>query len=196
MLTVVGDAKSVECQLVAGGLVCPSCDGVLAPWGSARPRTVGRDDRRVRLRPRRGRCRGCRVTHVLLPAVVLLRRCDLVEVIGRALVAVAQGVAVGRVARLLAVPRSTVRGWLARFTVLAETVRAHFTHWAVWLDATVVRVEPTDSPLGDAVVAVVAAGHAARQRLGVVDVWTFASAATGGRLLCNTTPPFPAPWRS
>ena len=93
-------------------------------------------------------------------------------------------------------PRSTVRGWLARFTVLAETVRAHFTGWAVWLDSSVVRLEPTGSPAADAVVAGVAAALAVWRRLGGVDVWAFASAATGGRLLCNTSSPFPAPWMS
>jgi hypothetical protein len=28
----------------------------------------------------------------------------------------------------------------------------------------------------------------------IAEIWTFASAATGGRLLANTSAPFPAPW--
>jgi hypothetical protein len=36
---------------------------------------------------KRSRCRSCRVSHVLLPTLVLLRRVDVVAVIGAALVA-------------------------------------------------------------------------------------------------------------
>ena len=43
------------------------------------------------LRPRRGRCGGCLVTHVLLPVTVLLRRAYAAEVIGAALLARAGG---------------------------------------------------------------------------------------------------------
>jgi hypothetical protein len=194
MLTVVADAKAVERQLVEGELICPSCSAGLGPWGWARPRVVGRGDRCVRVRPRRSRCRGCRATHVLLPALLLLRRCDLVELIGRALVARAAGAGMRPLARAVEAPRSTVRGWLARFVQSAERLRAHFTRWALWLDPNVVRIEPSGSGFADAVAALVAAGEAARRRLGAASRWTFASAATGGRLLCNTSSPFPAPW--
>ncbi len=90
--------------------------------------------------------------------------------------------------------RSTVRGWLSRFAVVAEPVRAHLVRWALWLDAGLVRIEPTGSGFGDAVTAVVVAGRAAAVRLGIGCRWPFASAATAGRLLCNTTSPFPGPW--
>jgi len=63
-------------------------------WGWARPRTLRGAAGRARLRPRRARCRGCLVTHVLLPVCALLRRADLAEVIGAALVAKAGGVGV------------------------------------------------------------------------------------------------------
>ena len=71
----VADPGQAETDLGAGMLVCPSCTGALQPWGHARARTV-RDHGTtvVALRPCRARCRTCRGTHVLLPAVVAPRR--------------------------------------------------------------------------------------------------------------------------
>ena len=93
MLTVNGDRDEVERQLAGGELACPSCGGVLGGWGNGRLRRVraaeGPDA--VRLVPRRSRCRGCRATHVLLPAWCLLRRADAAAVIGAALEAAAAG---------------------------------------------------------------------------------------------------------
>lgn len=195
MVTVSPDPVRVESELQAGAVACPSCDGGrLGPWGWARQRRVGRGRRRRLVRPRRGRCRGCGVTHVLLPMVMLLRRGDWAELIGRALELRAAGLGQRRIAAAVGVPRSTVRGWLARFVEVAEQVRAHLWRWALWLDPGLFRVQPAGSPVADAVAAVAAAGGAAAGLLGVGGCWTFASAATGGRLLCNTTPPFPRPW--
>ncbi len=82
LVTVDADRLRVESRLAGGQLDCSGCAGVLAPRGWARPRRV----RGVgSLRPRRARCPGCLVTHVLLPVTVLLRRADAVEVIGAAL---------------------------------------------------------------------------------------------------------------
>lgn len=134
------------------------------------------------------------MTHVLLPAALLLRRCDLVGVIGRALELAAVGWGQRPIAAALGVPRSTLRGWLARFADRAETLRAHFVRWALWLAPDVVRVEPSGSPLADAVTAIVFAADRAGDELAELGRWQFAAAATGGRLLCNTSAPFPAPW--
>ncbi|TVP63851.1 MAG: helix-turn-helix domain-containing protein [Nitriliruptor sp.] len=195
MLTVSPDPARVESALGAGSLVCPSCEaGRVGPWGWARGRPVGRGRRRQRVRPRRGRCRGCDVTHVLLPASMLLRRADWVELIGRALELKAAGLGQRPIAAEVGVSRSTVRGWLSRFAVVAERVRAHLVRWALWLDPGLVRIEPSGSDFGDALVAVAAAGSAAAVWLGIGCRWEFASAATAGRLLCNTTSPFPGPW--
>ena len=112
MLTVSPDPVKVESQLASGALGCPACGGCLGPWAWARPRVIGRGVRRVRVRPRRSRCRACRVTHVLLPATVLLRRGDLVGVVGWALLLRAAGRAQRLIARLLGVPRSTVAAGL------------------------------------------------------------------------------------
>ena len=194
MLTVSPDSVVVESQLQAGELACPGCAGVVAAGGWARPRVVRAGDCWQRLRPRRGRCRSCRVTHVLLPAVLLLRRAVVVALIGRALVLHVAGWGRRRIADLLGVARSTVRGWLARFVERAELVRAHFTRWALWLQPAWTRLEPQGAPVADALAALLAAGQAAHRGQGAWGVWQFASAATGGRLLCNTSAPFPAPW--
>lgn len=194
MVTVSADPMLVESQLAAGELSCP-CSGVVAPWGHARERTVMGGDRFARVRPRRGRCRACQGTHVLLPAGMLLRRAFTVEVIGRVLELAALGVGVRRIATTVAVARSTVRGWLARFGHRAELLRAHFTAWLLWLAPSASRVDPAGGTVADAVAAITAAGSIAAEALSVGSVWQFASAATGGRLLAaNTSSPFPAPW--
>ena len=194
MTTVSPDPVRVESELAAGALSCPGCGGQLAPWGWARERLVGRGRARCRVRPRRSICRSCRVTHVLLPMSMLLRRGDFAVLIGRALELKAAGLGQRPIAAEVGVSRSTVRGWLSRFAVVAVEVRAHLVRWALWLDDGLVRIEPTGSSFGDAVAALAAAGVAAADRLGIGCRWSFASAATGGRLLCNTTSPFPGPW--
>lgn len=192
MMTVSPDPVRVESQLQEGELACPSCThGRLGPWGWARPRQVGRTAQDlVWVRPRRSRCRACGVTHVLLDARMLLRRADWVELIWRALRSAAAGMGGARIARQVGVARSTVRGWLSRFAAVVERVRAHFTGWALWKDPGLSVIEPAGTPMGDAVVAVVAAAQAADAE----SSWQFVSAATGGRLLCNTSAPWPAPW--
>jgi len=123
MVTVEADQVRVESRLTAGEVGCPGCPGVLAPWGWARRRGV----RGVgSLRPRRARCGGCLVTHVLLPVTVLLRRADAVEVIGSALTARATGRGHRRIAVWLGVPAGTVRGWLRRWGSRLAAVRVHF----------------------------------------------------------------------
>lgn len=83
VLMVEADPARVEQALATGELACPGCGGVLGGWGWARGRWLrGRDGVHQRLCPRRGRCRACRATHVLLPVTGLLRRLDAAEVIG------------------------------------------------------------------------------------------------------------------
>lgn len=127
---------------------------------------------------------------MLLPALMLARRGDWTATIGRALEFGARGWSRRRIARELGLPRSTVRGWISRLAAVAEKVRAHFTRWALWLAPGLSRIEPTGSASSDAVAAVAVAARAA----GSGAPWSFASAATAGRLLSNTSSPFPAPW--
>lgn len=98
------------------------------------------------LRPRRGRCRSCRSTHVLLPDIALLRRVDSVAVIGRALVAAAAGTGHRVIAEGLGRPASTVRGWLRRFRAVAARVAAHFLAWAHRFDPNLGAVAPAGGP--------------------------------------------------
>lgn len=75
MLIVDTDVVVVEQQLRQVRLACPSWSAVLAPWGHGRPREIRGDlGARLFLRPRRTRCSGCQVTHVLLAEVVVPRR--------------------------------------------------------------------------------------------------------------------------
>lgn len=134
---------------------------------------------------------------MLLPAVLLLRRGYAGAVIGGALELAAGGVAGRRIAVVSAVPRSTVRGWLTRFAALADGVRAHFMRWLLWLAPSQAGLGPTAGPVGDAVTAIRICGAAAIAAFPdeeIDDVWQFAASATGGRLLANTSAPFPAPW--
>jgi Domain of unknown function (DUF6431) len=114
VITVV-DPDASRAVLAAGRLACPEpgCGGVLRVWSRARARRV-----RVRggevelLRPDRGRCRACGVTHVLLPAWCLPRRAYGTEVVGAALLAAADGAGYARAAAAADAPVGTVRDWL------------------------------------------------------------------------------------
>ena len=112
------------------------------------------------------------------------------ELIWWALRAAAAGMAGARIARQAGVARSTVRGWLSGFAAVLERVRAHFTGWALLEDPGLSVIEPAGTPMGDAVAAIVAAARAADAQ----STGKFVSAASGGRLLCNTSAPWPAPW--
>jgi hypothetical protein len=193
MLMVGSDAGEVERDLVAGGLVCPACGARLRPWGFARCRVVrDRGGVELRRRLRRSICSGCGATHVLFPVDGFVRRRDLAEVIGEALVAQAAGAGHRRIARRLDIPPDTVRGWLRRFAARAGEVREYFTRLAFLLGANLAAVGARASPAGDALEAIGMAAQAAAARFGAMPVWWFASAATGGRLLSNTGCPFPA----
>jgi hypothetical protein len=159
VVMVGSDALEVERRLRAGELACP-CGGGLAPWGFARPRSVrGVGD----LRPRRGRCRSCAVTHVLLAVSCLLRRADGVDVIGTALRAKAIGAGHRPIAVSLQRPASTVRGWLRAFARNAEPVRSLFTGLLVQLDPVTGPLPVHPSVAADAVEAVGACAAAARR---------------------------------
>lgn len=204
MLTVGKDARGVERMLEEGSLCCPGCGGRLARWGHARRRVIFGPGRRGRVvRPRRSRCSGCGVTHVLLPAGLLARRPDEAGVIGAALAAAALGRGRRRIARELGIPEDTVRGWLRRFAGRAGQVREIFTKVAAAVSADPVPLEPAGSPVADAVVAVAAAAEAIAGRwpqLLTVSPWEMACAVTGASLMApvimvaavNTNSPLPA----
>jgi hypothetical protein len=185
MLMVCVERSLVEAELVAGGLSCPSCRGVLGPWGHARERVLRcRSGDRV-LRPRRARCRGCLGTHVLLADVALSRRQDEVSVIGAAIEASVAGEGYRRIAARLGAYPDTVRGWLRRFAGRADQIRAHFTWCAAVLDPELGPVLPAGSGVADALEAIAVAARAWVLRFGPGDPWRIASVLSGGVLLAT-----------
>jgi hypothetical protein len=193
MLTVEASADSVERRLGAGELSCPCCAGTLTGWGHARERSLrGPAGKLIRLRPRRARCRSCRVTHVLLAVLALARRADTVDVIGSALAAAARGAGFRSAAAQLGVPASTVRGWLRCFARRAGPVRAFFAVLLAEAGPDPVMPAAAGSLVADAVAAIAGAASAVAARwpqLGEAPVWQAASAASGGLLLAPGWPP-------
>ena len=186
LVTVEAHQVLVEWRLTERRLSCPGCAGVLAPWGWARPRRV----RGVgSLRPRRARCLGCLVTHVLLPVTVLLRRADAARVIWAGLLTRAAGQGHRPIGLLLGVPESTVRGWLRRMASRLEAVRVHFVLVARRAGVDLVVPKALGSPWQDVVATVGAATEAVTGRfgaagvIGAVTAWQVASSSSGGRLL-------------
>jgi hypothetical protein len=194
MVTVGVVAGVVERRLAAGRLRCPVCPGVLAGWGHARQRVVrGENGIGWRLRPRRSRCCGCGVTHVLLPVSCLLRRADGVAVIWAALAGKAAGLGFRPVAAGLGIPASTVRDWLARFASRAGAVRGLFTVWLCALDADPPPLAPEGPAVADAVAAIAGAAAAAGRRwagrLVSLSPGELASSVSAGLLLAPGFPP-------
>lgn len=191
MVMVGSDRAEVERSLVSGELSCPSCQGVLAPWGHARARSSRGPGGTVRHRPRRARCTGCRGTHVLLAQVWLWRRADAVSVLGAALEAKAAGAGHRSIATGLGRPATTVRGWLRRFAARAEQVRIEFTRLLLSMDPLAAPVTPRAWVVADALEAIGRAAAAAVLRLSPTPAWELAARATGGRLLA---PPAEGRW--
>jgi hypothetical protein len=192
LVTVEADQVLVESRLLDRQLDCPDCPGVLAPWGFARPRGV----RGIgSLRPRRARCGGCLVTHVLLPVTVLLRRADAAAVVWTGLLARGAGQGHRTIGLLLGVPASTVRGWLRRMASRLETVRVHFTLVARLAGVDLAVPKALGSPWLDVLAAMAAATTAVTGRFGMAGVigpvtaWQVMSSSSGGRLLSPGWPP-------
>jgi hypothetical protein len=193
MLMVFAGEAMVEAELVGGGLGCPSCSGVLAPWGFARRRSIRLlRDAMMSSRPRRSKCRACSGTHVLLPDVCLLRRQYEVAVIGAVIEARAAGCGYRRIAAGLGVPVRTVRRWLRRFAHNVEAIRSHFTRWAFALDPELSPILPAGGRFADALEAIGVAARAWVLRLGVRPVWSLVAVLSGGMLLATRGDLFPA----
>jgi len=181
----VADPAEAETDLAAGTLTCPSCTGPLQPWGHARARHRARPrhDRRG-LRPRRARCRSCRGTHVLLPAVVAPRRADTTAVIGSALQASARGTGYRRITAQLQRPLSTVRRWIraVRDPAHLEWLRTQAVLWLARVDRDVIStLAPQPTRLGEALTALAAAALTLRARVVPhVPPWTLVGQITCG----------------
>ncbi len=165
-MLLCADADAASADLASGVLACPSCGtGRLRAWGYGRERAIrGHAGGRRQLRPRRGRCRSCGATHVLLPSWAPPRRADSAGVIARAAAASAlHGTGSARLGAELGVPAATVRGWLRRLRSRAGDLRRDATaalgRLAAGRDAPC--LDPCGSPLGDALAAVIACARAA-----------------------------------
>jgi hypothetical protein len=190
-LIVGSDEEVVERELVSGQIGCPGpCGGVLGPWGHARRRQLRRRDGEVlTLRPRRGRCRRCKKTKVLLPDCCLLRRRDEVETIVTALTHKAEGLGCRRIAAKLGLGEfpSRVRSWLRAFGRRAGELRERFTAHAHELDADLGPVAGGGGRFADAVEAMATAARAYVQRFGPVSVFAAIARMSGGALLSNAS---------
>lgn len=161
MLTVGPDPAVIELMLADGLLRCPDCAGPLSRWGHVARRFVRTATGAVqKIRLRRAICPlidggGCGRTHVLLPAFLLGRRLDVVEVIWSVLRASVDGLGWRRLAALVDRPASTVRGWVGRARSRAAVIRDRFTQLERLLVAAdgddMARVAPAGGVLGDAV---------------------------------------------
>lgn len=136
-------ALTVEAYAAAGRAVRvprPDCLGCRRPmvFWSGYWRYVRRGGWCRKVFIRRGRCRGCGVTHALLPAFVLAWRLDAAEDAGAVIARVAGGeCGVRPAADAAGVPFTTARGWVRRFAARAAELAAGF-----WPAAT-----PRSSPM-------------------------------------------------
>jgi Domain of unknown function (DUF6431) len=192
-------AGEVEPMLRAGlgpalgaDLRSPCCGAPLAPWGRGYRRYVRRGAEVGTLQVARAVCRRCRGTHALLPSFLVARRRDLVGTIGAACELAAAGAGHRPIALRLSVPATTARGWLRRLRARAGDLGARLWALAQALGALAARPPPAPAALAALCDALRVAHGAAAERLGeagLVDRWSLAALASGGRLLSNTNRP-------
>jgi hypothetical protein len=165
---------------------CPTCRRRMIFWHGY-PRYV-RKRGSPRIWVRRAKCQECSVSHGLLPAFLLQRRLDPVNVIGGALVRMVGGVGARPAAEAAGVPHSTARSWRRRYRARAPALVAALTGLLVDLGGEVVRL-PADVEQATLEVVVSAWRQAARRggELGTAGLWAFASRVTGGGWLATTT---------
>lgn len=189
LVIIVLDPGRADADLGAGRIPCRSCEQPLSPWGYARTRVVnGPAGHRVRVRPRRARCRGCGTTTVLFPAQLVPRCPVTMDVVGEVLMAAVQGAGHRVIAAQLSLPVATVRRWLRHLRSNAEWLRARGTAMAHQLDPNLSPLLPQPTALALAVDALGAAASAAVRIVGpqaAPSPWPVVCVVTGGRLLAG-----------
>ena len=182
----VFDTPAARIALARRQLGCPGCGQPLRPWGHARERTV-RDlyGELVTVRPDRALCSGCEVTHVVLDAGLLPRRAYAAGLIGQALVAAALGSGHRRIARDLAVPPGTVRGWIRGARRSAAQLRILGIRTVVAFDQDALPAWGRADELGCALEHLGAAAMVTGRRYGLqhTSLWARVNVLTRGRLL-------------
>jgi hypothetical protein len=177
---------------------------MLRPWGHARLRRVATFAGLAEVRPRRGICRGCGRTHVLLPAWLLSRRRYAAAVIFAALALRSAGLKAasvaarlrlpvpGRAGQCWSVPVSTAGSWLSRFAGRAGQLRQELLGLLPLADPQARPVMAAGSVTGDALAALEAVTAGLRARfpgLATVAAHEVAAHLTGGMLLAPALPP-------
>ena len=168
-MLLCADADAASADLASACSPAPPA----APGGCGRGGTGGVGHPGARRDPaaaaRRGRCRSCGATHILLPSWAVPRRADAAGVIARAAALSAlHGTGTARLGAKLGIPAATVRGWLrclragpraaARGRVrVGPPRRCHRARHA----RDPCPAGPTGSPLGDALALVTACAIAA-----------------------------------
>jgi hypothetical protein len=189
---------SVEVYVLAGRsvvvprAVCPACFVPMVFW-SGYERSVRVAGRCWRLWLARGRCSGCRVSHVLLPSFLVIGRLDVAATIGLVLGGVGGRSGARRVAVLVDVPHTTARGWVRSFRSRASLLWSGFVALTVELGGEIPAVIPVD--VGAATVVAMQCAHRAgveRHWLLTPGLWDFVSVVCGGLLIRSNTDP---PWR-
>jgi hypothetical protein len=139
---------------------------------------------------RRGRCKPCGKTHVLLPSFLLKWRLYVSATIGELLEeAVTRSGGLRPVAQDHGIPHSTAREWVRDFSSRARDLVAGFAAAAVGLGGTATHSEP--NPARSAIRAIRSAWHSVMSFPGWIGIgiWGFASAACGGTLVATNTSP-------
>jgi transposase-like protein len=191
MIEVI-DAQAARRALAAGRLACPSCGGMLRPWGHTRERTVVAADGVIGVRLDRARCRACRSTHVVLPATLIPRRSYPLGRIAAALAAAGQGAGFRSIAARMDLPAATVRSWLRRARANADQLYRYGVQTVVALNPDLLPTTPRPTRLGDALTALGAAAVATIRRFTLdhrLNLWPVINVLTGGRLLAPTFSP-------
>jgi hypothetical protein len=170
---------------------CPRCLRWLIGWGGywrwlRAPLLV------ERIWIRRGRCSVCRRSHALLPDLVLVRRLDVVAIIGDGLLRkLASGLGLRPIAEQLDVPHTTLRSWWQRFQARSPTLLAECTALAVALDGTPVEVHAVGEHAALASLGVAWQRAVVRFGVRIGDRWSFWSRISGGHALgTHTTSPW------
>jgi hypothetical protein len=144
---------------------------------------------------RRGRCAVCRRSHALLPDLLLVRRLDVVTVIGTALaLKVIDGLGWRPIAEQLDVPHTTLRAWWQRFRAVSPSLLNECVAMAATLSGEPVDVRGVGERAALEVLGV--AWQRAHTRSGASiggSVWAFWSWISGGLALAtHTTSPWAA----
>lgn len=188
---------SVEAYVLAGRSVvvprvgCPGCFVPMVFW-SGYERSVRVSGRCWRLWLARGRCMGCRVSHVLLPSFLVIGRLDVAATIGIVLCGVRGDCGVRGVAGAVDVPHTTARGWVRSFRLKASVLWSGFVALTVELGGEVAAVIPAD--VGAAAITAMQCAHRAagvRHWLLTPGLWDFVSVVCGGLLIRSNMDP---PW--